>query len=47
MTIGYIIIAALVVLCIVNWRVSVQLGKIETILSVQMRNLDRITRGDT
>lgn len=39
----YIIVAALIVLCLISWRVSVQLGKIETILFVQIKNLDRIT----
>ena len=39
------ILISLIVLCIICWRVSVQLGKIELILSVQIKNLDRLMSG--
>ncbi len=38
------ILIALIALCVICWRVSVQLGKIETILAVQIKNLDRYLR---
>lgn len=36
------VLLALIALCFICWRLSVVIGKIETILAVQIRNLDRI-----
>jgi len=41
-----VIIFALIVLCIACTRMSLTLRKIETILFVQIKNLDRMTKGE-
>jgi hypothetical protein len=46
MIIEFCILAALIVLCLICWRVSVQLGKIETILFVQIKNLEKLAKGE-
>lgn len=38
------LLGALIILCLICWRMSVQLGKIELILSLQIKALDKIDK---